>query len=242
MADTLRLAEGLGGEAVTVPSVTGRIADDALDYAHAHNVTQIVVGKSSRSKWFELIYGSVVHDLVRGAGNLGVHVIPGEESSEEPVRRKFAEASGPTPQDATPYAIALAAVGVALGAGIVIHPFLGVENVDLILLAAIVGIAVRYGLWPSLLAVVAASLCYNFFLPAAVLYLHHHGSQQCRGLRLLHRDGCRDFERGGAGARAGASSQPSAPAPTRRSTRSAASSQGLARSMTCCGPRPIRRR
>ena len=30
-------------------------------------------------------------------------------------------------------------------------------------LTAIVGVAVRFGLWPSLLASVAASLCYNFF-------------------------------------------------------------------------------
>ena len=30
-------------------------------------------------------------------------------------------------------------------------------------LTAVVGVAVRYGLWPSLLASVAASLCYNFF-------------------------------------------------------------------------------
>ena len=28
---------------------------------------------------------------------------------------------------------------------------------------AVVGVAVRYGLWPSLMASVAASLCYNFF-------------------------------------------------------------------------------
>jgi two-component system sensor histidine kinase KdpD len=33
----------------------------------------------------------------------------------------------------------------------------------LLFLTAVVGIAVRYGLWPSLVASVAASLCYNFF-------------------------------------------------------------------------------
>ena len=44
-----------------------------------------------------------------------------------------------------------------------IHPWLGIENVDLVFLTAVVGVAVRYGLWPSLLASVVASLCYNFF-------------------------------------------------------------------------------
>ena len=47
--------------------------------------------------------------------------------------------------------------------GHVIHPWLGIENVDLVFLTAIVGVAVRFGLWPSLFASVAASLCYNFF-------------------------------------------------------------------------------
>jgi two-component system sensor histidine kinase KdpD len=54
-------------------------------------------------------------------------------------------------------------VAAALGAGKLIHPWFGIENVDLVFLTAVVGVAVRYGLWPSLLASVAASLCYNFF-------------------------------------------------------------------------------
>ena len=44
-----------------------------------------------------------------------------------------------------------------------IHPWFGIENVDLVFLTAVVVVAVRFGLWPSLLASVAASLCYNFF-------------------------------------------------------------------------------
>ena len=55
------------------------------------------------------------------------------------------------------------AVAVALGVGEAIEPWLGIENVDLVFLTAVVGVAVRFGLWPSLLASVAASLCYNFF-------------------------------------------------------------------------------
>src|SRR5271165_1984346 len=79
LADTLRLAEALGGEAITIPSVGRRIADDLISFAHANNVTQIIIGKSTRSWWFELMRGSVVHDLVRRAGNISVNVIAGEE-------------------------------------------------------------------------------------------------------------------------------------------------------------------
>src|SRR5215831_4113154 len=78
IADTLRLAETLGGEAVTIPNAERRIADDVIGYAETHNVTHIIVGKSSRSRWFEIMHGSVVHELVRRSGNISVHVIAGD--------------------------------------------------------------------------------------------------------------------------------------------------------------------
>src|SRR6201986_3963654 len=79
LGDTLRLAEALGGEAVTIPGVGRRIADDLIGFAHANNVTQIIIGKATRSRWFEITRGSVVHDLVRRPGNISVSVIAGDE-------------------------------------------------------------------------------------------------------------------------------------------------------------------
>ena len=164
IADTLRLAESLGGEAITIPDVDGRIVDGVIGYAHSNNVTQIIIGKSTRSRWFEILHGSVVHDLVRRSGNISVHVIAGDAVAGEPIPKKTVRAAeGAQSFDARPYLIALVAVAVALGVGVVIQPWLGIENVDLVFLTAVVGVAVRYGLWPSLVASVAASLCYNFF-------------------------------------------------------------------------------
>jgi two-component system sensor histidine kinase KdpD len=59
--------------------------------------------------------------------------------------------------------MALLIVTIGLGAARLIQPWFGIENVDLVFLTAVVSVAVRFGLWPSLLASVAASLCYNFF-------------------------------------------------------------------------------
>ena len=54
----------------------------------------------------------------------------------------------------------------ALAIGWILRPIFGLETVDLVFLTAVVGVAARYGLFPSLLATVAASLSYNyFFLP-----------------------------------------------------------------------------
>jgi two-component system, OmpR family, sensor histidine kinase KdpD len=164
VADTLRLAEALGGEAITVPGGDRSIADDVISFAHANNVTQIIVGKSTRSRWFEILHGSVVHELVRRSGNISVHVIAGEQLARDPIPRKTVRpAEESTPFDPWPYLAALLSVAAALGVGEVIQPFLGIENVDLVFLTAVVGIAVRYGLWPSLFATVLSSLCYNFF-------------------------------------------------------------------------------
>ena len=105
VADTLRLAESLGGEAITTPSADRRIADDVINYAQAHNVTQIIIGKSTRSRWFEILHGSVVHELVRRSGNISVHVIAGDMIVGEPIPKKTVRAAeGDQSLDPRPYA------------------------------------------------------------------------------------------------------------------------------------------
>jgi two-component system sensor histidine kinase KdpD len=164
VADTLRLAERLGGEAATIPGGLRRIADDVVGYARQQNVTQIVIGKSARSRWFEILHGSVVHELVRRSGNISVHVIAGDDVEGDAIPKKTVRtAEQSEPIDVRPYAAALLAVAIALAVGMLIWPVFGIANVDLVLLTAVVGVAVRFGLLPSLFASVVASLCYNFF-------------------------------------------------------------------------------
>jgi two-component system sensor histidine kinase KdpD len=164
IADTLRLAEALGGEGVTIPSAGRHIADDVIGYAQANNVTQIVIGKSARTRWFEILHGSVVHDLVRRSGNISVHVIAGDELTGEPIPKRTIRTAEEAPSlDIRSYGCALLAVALALGVSELMQWLIGIENVDLVFLTAVVGVAVRFGLWPSLLASVVSSLCYNFF-------------------------------------------------------------------------------
>ncbi|MCJ2126075.1 sensor histidine kinase [Methylobacterium sp. J-077] len=163
IAEALRLADRLGGDAVTLPGGR-RIADDVLAYARSANVNHIVVGKATRSRWFVLVNGSVVYDLVSRSGNISVHVVPGEAIPVEgSSRRSVATAAPASTVDASGYLMALVAVSFGLGTAILAQPYAGVENADLFLLTAVVGVAVRWGLGPSLLAVLAASLAYNFF-------------------------------------------------------------------------------
>ena len=162
IADTLRLAQALGGEPVTIPGGDRRIADDVVAYAQASNITQVIVGKSTRSWWFELLHGSVVRDLLRQCGNISVHVIAGEEIDADPIPRKTVR-TAKEPFDPHPYVFALIAVAVATGISALLWPWIALRNTDLVFLTAIVGVAVRFGLWPSLLASIVSALCYNFF-------------------------------------------------------------------------------
>jgi two-component system sensor histidine kinase KdpD len=164
IADTLRLAQALGGEPVTIPGGDRRVADDVIAYAQANNITQIVIGKSTRSWWFELLHGSVVRDLLRSCGNISVHVIAGEELDRETIPKKTVRAAAPSePFCPRPYLLALLAVGAAVGISQLLWPWIGLPNTDLVFLTAIVAIAVRFGLWPSLFASAVSALCYNFF-------------------------------------------------------------------------------
>jgi len=166
IADTLRLAEKLQGEAITLPGTN--VAEELLAYSRANNVTQIVIGKSERTRWFELIHGSVVHDLVRGSGNITVHVIAGEHLIRDPIPKKTVKTRESTEfdgwEDVVPYIATVAAVALALGFAYVLQPFIGIESSDLVFLVAVIGIAYKYGLWPSMAAAVLSMICYQFFL------------------------------------------------------------------------------
>ncbi len=166
VADTLRLAERLGGAAATLPGGGRAIAEDVLAYARAENATQIVIGKTSRSRWFEMLHGSVVHDLVRLSGGISVQVVSGDEIAEPIPEKTVRTRAAARSHDWVPYAVAALAVLATLAIAQLIEPLVGVESLDLAFLTAVVAVGVRFGLWPSLFAVVAGSLCYNyFFLP-----------------------------------------------------------------------------
>jgi two-component system sensor histidine kinase KdpD len=160
IADHLRLAERLGASTITLP---GRnIADEVIAYATANNITQIVIGKSDRSRWFEIMHGSVVHELVRKTGQISVHVISADDS--EPIPAKSVETRpGPEPPRIGPYLGSAGAVAIALGIGLFLKHFIAVQSISLVFLMAVLSSAIAWGLLPSLFAAVASMLAYNFF-------------------------------------------------------------------------------
>ncbi|MDP1907982.1 MAG: DUF4118 domain-containing protein, partial [Hyphomicrobium sp.] len=66
----------------------------------------------------------------------------------------------------TAYGGSLGFVAIALGVGELLRHFVASSSITLVFLTAVMGSAIAYGLWPSLLACFASVLVYNFcFLP-----------------------------------------------------------------------------
>ena len=76
----MRLAAELGAEVVTVPGRS--VVEEILAFARSRNATRVVVGKSRRSRWFELRHGSVVDELVRSGSGLAIEVAPSGDTAK----------------------------------------------------------------------------------------------------------------------------------------------------------------
>ena len=172
VADALRLAQSLGAEAVTIPGGSQHTADDIIGYAKSNNVTQIIIGKSARSRWFELVNGSVVRELLNQAGNIAINVVPGERDTAGPTAGVGIPLGSPNRVfDFRPYGWSTAIIALSLGAGVLLQPIISDSNLDLVFLTGVVAVAVRFGLWPSIYASILAAAGYNYFFTVPYLSL-----------------------------------------------------------------------
>jgi two-component system sensor histidine kinase KdpD len=160
IAANLRLAEQLGGEAITIP---GReVAEELIRHAASNNVTHIVIGSPHDKSWWTLFQPSITDDLIRKAGNISVHVISGSNKDAAP-ERGVKTAETPTPFQWRAYLLASLYVAVALGFSTVLDQVLDVRNLALVFLMAVLASAVTQGLRPALYACLLSALAYNFF-------------------------------------------------------------------------------
>ncbi|PSJ37673.1 sensor histidine kinase [Allosphingosinicella deserti] len=158
IADALNLAVRLGATVATVPALS--VIDGIKRYAADERATQIVVGKSARSRWFELRHGSVVDRLVRETPGVAVHVLPMEPSRDRPARRIApAGAWG----SRAGYAWTTLMIALVTGGASALFHILSLGNVALLYLLPVMAAASLFGLRTGLFAGLASSLAYNFF-------------------------------------------------------------------------------
>jgi two-component system, OmpR family, sensor histidine kinase KdpD len=84
-------------------------------------------------------------------------------TSEDVIGRAWTREIFAAGRSVIPYAGSLGMVTAALALGLALRRFLGVSDLALIFLTAVLASAVRYGLWPSLFACLASVLACDFF-------------------------------------------------------------------------------
>jgi two-component system sensor histidine kinase KdpD len=158
LAESMRLAERLGAEIVTLPGRS--VVEEILAFARSRNATRVVVGKSRRSRWFELRHGSVVDELVRSGSGLAIEVAP---SDEQPGKTATADWLGDVPMTPGPYLEGALTTALATAVGVGIDRLIVLPNISLVYVVPVLVAAARHGLVPSLWISALSVLCYNFF-------------------------------------------------------------------------------
>jgi two-component system, OmpR family, sensor histidine kinase KdpD len=74
LQERIRLAEDLGAEVIQARG--DNVAAELARIARERHITRIVIGQPSRSRWHELIYGSVVNRLLRESIGADIQVVP----------------------------------------------------------------------------------------------------------------------------------------------------------------------
>ena len=158
LAETMQLATQLGAEVVTVPGRS--VVEEILAFARTRNATRVVVGKSRRSRWFELTHGSVVDELVRSGSGLAVEVAPSGDVAQVAGAPDWLRGVPRTPG---PYLEGALTTALATGIGVVIDRQIVLPNISLVFVVPVLVAAARHGLVPSLWVATLSVLAYNFF-------------------------------------------------------------------------------
>jgi two-component system, OmpR family, sensor histidine kinase KdpD len=154
----LRVAESLGA---TVTRLSGAsVSTTLLEYARKHNVTRLIIGKPTHSRLADRVRGSLLDEVVRGSGDIDVHVISGDHASEAPARAPKSDLDRVAGRH---YVSATLLVAATLGLALLLRAFMNLPDLEMLFLLSVMVAAVGFGRGPSLLAAALGIASYDFF-------------------------------------------------------------------------------
>lgn len=166
--DALDLARQLGMEVVRLSGYD--IVNEVLTFARRKNANLIVVGKPIRPRWKELLFGSVVDELVRASGTIDVHVITAQQKGQSP------RPNIPVRDEFHTRGLLIVALNAAVctGLGLALFQAFGVVNVALIYILGVAICSTLSSRTESAVSAVLAVVCYNyFFVPPRFSFAVH---------------------------------------------------------------------
>ena len=153
LEDTLRLAERLGAE--TRREVAVDFVDAIMRIARREHTTQIVIGRPVKGPWFRR---SLPDEILRRAGEIGVHVVPGTSTSDKRAPRKRKS----LPEWVLTIGLPLISVSATSLFGLGLNALVALQNLSMLYLAAVLISAVIAGRGSALLAAALSFVAYNF--------------------------------------------------------------------------------
>jgi two-component system sensor histidine kinase KdpD len=157
LAETLRLAEQLGAETVTLSG--SRVSEEILAHARRRNVSKIVVGKPEQGRWRRFLFGSIADDLIRDGGETDIYVISGEESPSIP----YVVPRRPRRIRWLPHLRATGIVALSTALAWLMFPHFELSNLIMVYLLGVVLVASRSTPGPSILASLLSVAAFDFF-------------------------------------------------------------------------------
>jgi two-component system sensor histidine kinase KdpD len=157
LASAFKLAEQLGAGTAVLSGED--VAGALLDYAREHNVSQIVAGKPARARWRDRLFGSPVDAVVRGSGEIDVHVISARPEPQAPAPARAPRRRAPS----SAFAWAVAVVALCTLLCRVLPAGFELSNLIMVYLLGVAFVATRFGRAPSALATALSVAAFDFF-------------------------------------------------------------------------------
>ena len=153
-----QLAERLGGEVVLLRA--GEVARTLIQHAGERRASLLLVGQSRLTWRRRLFGGGLASRLLRDAHGLEINVLDNEQSPTPPANRSERTLVW------FDYGLALIATVLASALAWGVSGVLALPNISLVFLAAVLLVAVRSSLGPSLACAALSFLAYDFlFIP-----------------------------------------------------------------------------
>lgn len=171
----LALARELGAEVVVTrdTDVAGALVRVALQ----NKATQIVVGRSLRPRWLDLVTGGSLADrLLRSSQPFDVYVVPPQRMARPGLWIDWAPTAAARPRE---YGEVAAVLGLVTLTGWVAVAHIGYVAVGMLYLIAVLLLGLRVGRGPVIAAGVVSALAWNYlFIPPLFTFVIGHFADQ----------------------------------------------------------------
>ncbi len=135
------------------------MAETVINYARNQNITKIIIGKSRRSPWIELLRGSVADQLIRQSGPIDIYFVNSEPQSSIKQPEHYWQPHRPWRR----YLWAVALIAGATGLCALVAPYISPTNLVVIYLLSTVVAAIFLGRGPAILTSILSVVAFDFF-------------------------------------------------------------------------------